>query len=40
MPGSAKGNPSADLPKMERMGDHDGSTFMEDESGNIWWCDH
>ena len=34
MPGC---NPSVDLPKMERVGDHDGDIFMMDESGNIWW---
>ena len=40
MPGLAKYNPSPNVPKMERMGEHNGGIFMEDESGNIWWRDH
>ena len=38
-PGTTTYNLSPNLPKMERMGDHDGDIFMEDESGNIWWRD-
>ena len=32
-------NLSPNLLHMKCMGDNNSDIFMEDESGNIWWCD-